>query len=184
MNDDFIKELEQQMGVNGVINTKKPDVKFEKAYVTMVCNPNFNNNEVRLWLYLQLNNSERNGGAFPSAKKITEDTGMSASTVSRTLKELESKHALFTVQRFRKSDRKQLQNLVIFNTFDEHKGTFSNSEVWQYFNKKYETRMCYVEVKKNKHDNKDCYLIEPIAEEELTVNAKGVKMLKPREGEN
>lgn len=177
-NDNNFSDLENSIDLMQVVNFRKQEVKFEKAYITMVCNPEFSNNEVRLWLYLQLNDSQTNGGAFPSTKKITKDTGMSASTIARTIKILEDKNAILSIQRFRKEDRKQLQNLVFLNRFNEEKGIFEDGEAWQYFKSKYSTRMAYVFTQVNKIDNKTYYITEPINEEDIIVNAKGVKVLK------
>lgn len=172
-------DLEKEMYMNDTINFKKQEVKFEKAYVTMVCNPKYNNNEVRLWLYLQLNESITNGGAFPSKKKITADTGMSASTIIRTIKTLEEKNALITIQRFLKGERRQIQNLVMLNAFNEQTGEFENGEAWKYVTTKYNNRMAYV-VKKE-IDGKVYYNVEPIPDSEIIENSKGIKTLKALE---
>lgn len=167
-----IDELNWEMGLYGAVDIAKPEVKFEKAYYTLICNPEYNNNEVRLLLYLRLNDSVTNYGAFPSNKKISEETGMSIPTISKTLASLEKKNAILIIHRYYKESRKQIQNLVMFNVFDEHEGNFPDNEVWKIIKDRYKTKMVWVELKKE--DGKTLYVPTPIEEHEI----------KPRHGRN
>ena len=160
-----IEEIEFEMGLYGAVDTEKPQVKFEKAYVTLVCNPVYNNNEVRLLLYLKLNDSVQNYGAFPSNKKISEETGMSVPTINKTLASLEEKNAIMIIQRYLKDSRRQIQNLVMFNKFDEYTGTFPDNEVWTIFKERYKTKMVWVDVKKL--EGKTYYAPIPIEPHEI-----------------
>lgn len=168
--DNYLKSNEEiinEMELYGAVDIVRPKIKFEKAYVTMVCNPKFTNNEVRLYLYLKLNDSVANYGAFPSNKKIAEETGMSVPTVIKTLNSLQQKNAILVIQRFYKKDRKQIQNLVMFNKFNEYTGVFEDNEVWLFLKEKYKTKMAWVELKKE--NDKTLYIPTPIEQEEIKV---------------
>lgn len=162
-NEEIINEME----LYGAVDIVRPEIKFEKAYVTMVCNPLYSNNEVRLYLYLRLNDSFTNYGAFPSNKKIANETGMSVPTVTKTLNSLQEKNAILVIQRFYKKDRKQIQNLVMFNKFNQYTGLFEDNEVWQFLKEKYKTRMVWIETRKE--NDKTLYIPTPIQESELKV---------------
>lgn len=160
-----MQEVNWEMELYGAVDLAKPEIKFEKAYYTLVCNPAYNNNEIRLLLYLKLNDSVANYGAFPSNKKITEETGMSIPTINRTLASLEKKNAILIIHRYRKDNRKQLQNLIMFNVFDEHEGVFPDNKVWNHIKSKYETKMVWIEVKKM--EDKTYYIPTPIEPHEI-----------------
>lgn len=164
MNTKNLNEVSLEMELYGAVNLQK-QVKFEKAYVTMVCNPKFTNAEIRLLLYLKLNDSVANYGAFPSNKKMSEETGMSVPTINKTLASLEKKNAILIIQRYRKDNRKQLQNLIMFNVFDEITGEFPDNEVWLIIKNRYKTKMVWITLKEE--EGKTLYVPTPIEESEI-----------------
>lgn len=171
-----IEEIKDEMALYGSVSVEREEVKFEKAYFTMICNPNFNNNEIRLWLYLRLNDSKANYGAFPSNKKIQEETGMSVPTINKTLASLEEKNAIITLKRFKRDERRQLQNLVMFNKFNEYSGVFEDNEAWNYIKYEYRTRMVWIDIKETDL-GKTTYMPTPIQEHEIKEGKNGYTIL-------
>lgn len=171
-----VDEIKDEMALYGSVSIEREEIKFEKAYYTMICNPNFNNNEVRLWLYLKLNDNKANYGAFPSNKKIQEETGMSVPTINKTLASLEVKNAIITLKRFKRDERRQLQNLVMFNRFNEYTGTFEDNEAWNYIKCEYKTRMVWIDIKSTDL-GKTTYMPTPIQEHEIKEGKNGYTIL-------
>lgn len=142
-----IQELEKELMLNGgYLTLEKESARFTKAWETLICNPNFNSNEVRLYLAMKLFVPEENQGYFDSYETLVKQTGLSRSTVKRVMASLEEKKAVYIVARYNIDNGQQLSNLVVLNVFNEYEGKFADSEVWEYIKSTYPDKSMYMKI--------------------------------------
>lgn len=142
-----IDELEKEfLKNNGYITIEKEEVRFAKAWETLICNPKFNSNEVRVYLAMKLFVPDSSMGYFDSYEKLIKQTGLSRSTIKRVMASLEEKNAVYVVARYNIANNQQLSNLVVLNVFDEFNGCFSTSEAWEYMKGRYPDKSMYLRI--------------------------------------
>lgn len=142
-----IDELEKEFMENGgYVKIEKEEVRFTKAWESLICNPNFNSNEVRVYLAMKLFVPEESQGYFDSYETLIKQTGISRSTLKRVMASLEEKGAVYIVARYNIDNGQQMSNLVVLNAFDEYEGKFSDSVAWDFVKDRYPTKSMYLKI--------------------------------------
>lgn len=142
-----IDELEKEFLSNGgYITLEKDEVRFAKAWESLICNPSFNSNEVRVYLAMKLFVPDESQGYFDSYETLIKQTGISRSTLKRVLASLEEKGAVYIVARYNIDNGQQMSNLIVLNAFVEHEGKFSDSEGWEFIKGRYPKKSMYLKI--------------------------------------
>lgn len=142
-----IDELEKEFMINGgYVTLEKEGARFAKAWESLICNPKFNSNEVRVYLAMKLFVPEESQGYFDSYETLVKQTGLSRSTVKRVMASLEEKNAVHIVARYNIDNGQQMSNLVVLNVFDEYVGEFKNSEGWEFIKGRYPNKTMYLKI--------------------------------------
>lgn len=94
---------------NGVL-FKRKDL-FVQVPINLICNGNITDGELRLYLYFWTYGVTDKRGAYPSMKKITTDLGWSKPKLIRTLKSLEEKGGIYTINRVLKGTKEKTSNI-------------------------------------------------------------------------
>lgn len=84
---------------------------FVQVPIEFICNYEYTDKELRLYLYLWSFSVIGPASAYPSHAKIQKDLKWSRSTVIRTLNSLEDKKGIFTINRFYEETKEKTSNL-------------------------------------------------------------------------
>lgn len=84
---------------------------FVQVPIEFICNCEYTDKELRLYLYLWTYSVIGPASAYPSHAKIQKDLEWSRSTVIRTLKGLEDKKGVFIINRFYEETKEKTSNL-------------------------------------------------------------------------
>lgn len=142
-----IDELEKELMLNGgYVTIEKEEVRFAKAWESLICNPNFTSNEVRVYLAMKLFVPDSSQGYFDSYETLVKQTGISRSTIKRIMASLEEKGAVYIVARYNIDNGQQMSNLVVLNAFDEYTGKFSTSPAWDFVKGRYPNKSMYLKI--------------------------------------